>query len=216
MHESMIYRILVPGRRCAVNTWRQLFVNAIVVGMVHLTIVDVVRSAQPTGVTNPAALKQRVDQLGVGAKVKIQLASGKKLNGTIQSIEDGSFMVASNGSSLTPVAYEQVAKLKFAKETYKARGPVDAEEARRVVAGLGVGRHIVVKTATGKEYHGNIQAIEAVNFTMLPDHQTTPVQVAYDEIVQTGPNLSKAAKITIIFVAAVVVTAIIIGYAVTG
>jgi small nuclear ribonucleoprotein (snRNP)-like protein len=44
---------------------------------------------------------------------------------------------------------------------------------------LAVGKHIMVKTTAGKEYHGNIQALDADHFTMLPDYTTAPVQVAY-------------------------------------
>lgn len=194
------------------NGYRQVVAIAIAVGIVHLTIVDVARPAEPSGLRNPAAVKQQVDQLGVGAKVKIRLDNGKKLNGTIKAIEDDSFLLVSKESSPTPVAYEHVAQLKLAKITYKSKGTPDADEARRVVAGLGVGRHIVVKTTAGEEYHGTIQLLGAENFSMLPDHQTTPVQIAYDEILQTGPNLSKGAKIAIgvgVAVAVLIIVAVI-------
>lgn len=74
---------------------------------------------------------------------------------------------------------------------------VDVEEVRRVAVGLGVGRHIMVKTAAGKEYHGNIRAIGPESFTILPDHQTMPLQIVYNETAQLGPNLSTGAKILI-------------------
>jgi ribosome maturation factor RimP len=146
-----------------------------------------------------AAVKQQIDQFGIGANVKLQLADGKKLKGSISAIEDEAFLVAS-GREGSPrrVAYDQVAQLKLAKLTYKAAGQPDPAEARRVVLGLGVGRHIMVETAAGKEYHGLIVAIEEGGFAVMPDKQATPVQIAYTDIMQLGPNLSTGAKVVII------------------
>jgi ribosome maturation factor RimP len=189
--------------------WRQLLAIGVVFGILHLSLVDAAWSAE-SGILNPAAVKQQVNLFGVGAKIKVRLADGKKLNGTIQEVGDSSFLVVSKASSRTPVGYEQVAQLRLAKNTYKAKGSGDVEEARRVIAGLGVGHHIVVKTTAGQEYHGNIKAIETDSFTMLPDHTTTPVQIVYDEIRQTGPNLSRGAKIGIVVLVAVVVIVVAI------
>ena len=194
------------------SSWRQFVAFGLVAGMLHLTLVDVAWSAGPAALPIPATVKEEVNLFGVGAKIKVRLADGKKLNGTIEGIETSTFLVATKASSPTPVAYDQVARLKFIKETYKAKGPVDAVEVRRVVAGLGVGRHIMVKTIARDEYHGNIVAIRAESFTMLPDHQTAPVQIAYDETLQTGPNLSKGAKIAIVVLVAVVVAALVLGH----
>jgi hypothetical protein len=196
------------------SSWRQFVAIGVMFGMLHLTTIDVAWSAEPAALPNSTAVKQQVDQLGVGAKVKIRLANGKKLNGTIQSIEEGSFLVASKQSSPTPVAYEQVAQLKLAKITYKSKGTVDVDEARRVVVCLGVGRHIMVRTLAGKEYHGNIQGIGTDSFTILPDHKAGPVQIAYDEVARTGPNLSTGAKVLI--AVAVVCGVIIIAWAAAG
>jgi Holliday junction resolvasome RuvABC endonuclease subunit len=75
---------------------------------------------------------------------------------------------------------------------------------------LGVGHHIQVKTTAGKEYHGNIQAIESDLFTLLPDHQTAPVQIAFVEMQYVEQNLSNGAWIAIaVGVAAGVVVAIL-------
>ncbi len=49
---------------------------------------------------------------------------------------------------------------------------------------------------------------------MLPDRQTVPVQIAYSEIVKTGPNLSTGAKVLI--VVAVVCAAVVIAWAAAG
>jgi small nuclear ribonucleoprotein (snRNP)-like protein len=188
---------------------RQFVSLGLVVVLLHLSLVDVAQSAEPTASPNPAAVKQRVDLLGVGAEVKVRLTDGKKLDGTIHGIEERTFLLRPKASSPTPVAYELVSQLKFAKETYKARGEVDAAEARRVVVGLGTGRHIVAKTKEAKEYHGNIQAIDADHFTVLPDNSTAPVRVAYCDVLQLGPNMSKGTKILIIVCVGIAVVVIL-------
>ena len=107
------------------------------------------------------------------------------------------------------VAYDQVAQLKLAKVEYRAKGASEPVEARRVVLGLGVGKHIMVKTAGGTEYHGLIVAIDEGRFTVMPDKQTAPVQIAYNDVLQVGPNLSTGAKIGIIVAIAAGAAAII-------
>jgi ribosome maturation factor RimP len=155
--------------------------------------------ALPAASPNPTLIKQQVDQFGLGAKVKIQLADGKKLKGSISAIEDEAFLLTSKQQgSPRRVAYDEVAQLKLAKLTYKAAGQPDPAAARRVVLGLGVGKHIMVKTAGGKEYHGLIVAIEEGGFAVMPDKQATPVQIAYGDVLQLGPNLSTRAKIAIV------------------
>jgi ribosome maturation factor RimP len=169
----------------------------------QLSLADVAWSADTT-VPNPTLTRQRVDQFGVGASVKVELTNGKKFKGSIQSIEDGGFLLAAKGGSPTRVPYADVAKLNLAKNTYKAAGQPDSLAVRQVVAELGVGHHIMVKTSEAREYHGSIVAITAEAFSMLPDHTMAPVQTAYNNVQQMGPNLSKGAKIAIIVVGCIV------------
>ena len=176
-----------------------------VICLLQLSLADAAFSADTT-VPNPTLTRQRVDQFGVGAKVKVELTNGQKFKGSIQSIEEGRFLLAAaQAGSPTQVPYADVAKLNLTKNTYNAKGQPDSVEVRRVVAELGVGHHIMVKTVAGKEYHGNIQTISQNDFTLLPDHQTTPVQIAYNDMVQLGPNLSTTAKVVIVVVVAAVV-----------
>jgi hypothetical protein len=97
----------------------------------------------------------------------------------------------------------------LASLVYRATGVPDPIAASRVVAGLGVGHHIVVKTTEGRDYHGNIQVIGEDHFVMVPDHQTASVQIAYAQVHYVEQNLSKGAKIAIV-VAVVVVVAVVI------
>ena len=46
-------------------------------------------------------------------------------------------------------------------------------------------------------------------FTVLPDHTTAPVQIAYNNVQQMGPNMSKASWIAIGALAAVAVVIIV-------
>jgi len=67
----------------------------------------------------------------------------------------------------------------------------------------------MVKTTGGQEYHGNIQVIHQGYFTVLPDFQSAPVQIAYSEVLAAAQNLSRAAKIAIGILAALAMYAII-------
>jgi ribosome maturation factor RimP len=193
------------------NYWRKILAIGLAVCLTHLSLADVALSLDATTSSNAALTRQQVDLLGVGSKVKVRLANGKTLRGSISGIEDGAFLLASGREgSPTRVAYEEVAQVKFAKSTYKVAGQPDAAEAKRVVAGLGVGHHIQVKTTAGKEYHGNILSVGTEQFTILPDHQAVPVEIAYSQTLQMGPNLSKGAKIAIVVVVGLVIAAVII------
>ena len=183
---------------------RKNAVIVLVICLLQLSLADAAFSAD-TPVPNPSLTRQRVDQFGVGAKVKVELTNGQKVKGPIQSIEEGGFVLAAKGESPTRVPYGDVAKVNLAKNTYKASGQPDSVAVRQVVAELGVGHHIMVKTSEAKEYHGNIVAIAADSFTMLPDHQAAPVQIAYNQTLQMGPNMSKGTKITIIVLVGVAV-----------
>jgi len=188
------------------NSWRKHTVIGLVICLLQLSLADVAWSADTT-LPNPSLTRQRVDQFGVGAKVKVELTNGQKFKGPIQSIEDGGFLLAAaKGGSPTRVPYGDVAKLNLTKNTYKATGKPDSVAVRRVVAELGVGHHIMVKTSEAKEYHGNIVAIAAESFSVLPDHTTAPVQVAYNNVQQMGPNLSKGTWIAIGVIVGVAVT----------
>ena len=198
------------------NSWRKHTVIGLVICLMQLSLADGALSADTT-LPNPSLTRQRVDQFGVGAKVKVELTNGRKFKGSIQSIEDGGFLLAAaKAGSPTRVPYGEVTRLNLAKNTYKATGQPDSVAVRRVVAELGVGHHIMVKTSEAKEYHGNIVAIAAESFTVLPDHTAAPIQIAYNNVQQMGPNMSKGSKIALIVVAgvAVAITVVVVVFAV--
>jgi len=172
--------------------WRKYAVLGLVVCVIYLPMADTGLAATDTRLPNPGLTKQHLAEFGVGAKVKVELTNGKKYRRSIQSIGDGEFLLASaKAGSPARIPYGNVAQLNLAKNTYKAAGQPDSVAVRRVVTELGVGHHIMVKTSEAKEYHGNIVAIGAESFTVLPDHTTAPVQIAYNTVRQMGPNPSR-------------------------
>jgi len=191
------------------NNWRKHTVIGLVICLMQLSLADVALSADTT-LPNPSLTRQRVDQFGVGAKVKVELTNGKKFKGSIQSIEDGGFLLAAaKAGSPTRVPYGEITQLNLTKNTYKATGQPDSVAVRRVVAELGVGHHIMVKTSEAKEYHGNIVAIAAESFTVLPDHTAAPVQIAYNNVQQMGPNMSRGSWIALGVLVGVAVVVIV-------
>jgi len=172
-----------------------------------LFIVQSLTAATPF---NPASIRQQADQLGTGARVRLKLASGGKLVGSIAAIQDDGLLFAA-GQQNTPklIAYNEVAQLKLASRRYRASGETDALHVRRVVSTLGVGQHVVVNRAGAKALHGHIQSFDSDHFTVLPDHEAAPVQISYSEVRHVEKNLSFGATIVlvILILAAVVVAA---------
>lgn len=193
------------------NIYSRLMTRGLVFCMLLLPFGDLQSSLGAATPFGPSSVKQQVEQFGVGANVKLKLAGGEMLRGSIQAIEGGSLLLTSGGAS-TPrrISFDQIAQVRLAKITYKASGQPDYLEVRRVVTALGAGKHVVVRTTHGNEYHGNIQAIDQDHLTMLPDLQSAPVQIGYGEVSAIGPNLSKASKVAILIAVALVVTAAVI------
>jgi ribosome maturation factor RimP len=178
--------------------------------MLLLPINDVAAYPQPASPSTLTSLKQQVEQIGVGAEVKVKLAGGVKVRGNIQAIDDQGFVLdRRQQASHRRINYDQVARVTLASLVYRATGVPDPIAASRVVVALGAGHHIVVKTTEGREYHGNIQVIGEEDFVMVPDHQTASVQIAYTHVHYVEQNLSRGAKIAIV-VGVVVVVAVVV------
>jgi ribosome maturation factor RimP len=187
--------------------WRKVVALGLVYGMMVLPLGDVA-ALRATPALEPGVVKQQIGQFGVGAKIKVKLSDGRQLGGYVAAVTDDGFLLrAKRQRAPRHVAYAEASQVALAKLTYRATAQPDPAEARRVVIGLGIARHIMAKTVTGKEYHGNIQAIEQNNFSLLPDHQAVPIQIAYDDVVQLGPNMSTTRKVIIVVVVAALVAA---------
>jgi ribosome maturation factor RimP len=155
---------------------------------------------------NPNSIRRQAEQLGPGAHIRLRLANGEKMAGSIEAIQDGG-LVVNGGKESTPklIAYEQVAQLRLASRRYTAHGHPDVPAARRVVAALGVGQHIVVKESGAKSIHGHIQAIDEERFVLLPDDSTAPVTIAYSDVRHVEKNLSFGATIVLVVLIAAAV-----------
>ena len=187
---------------------------ALVVSIAVWSLGDIPALAADTS-THPEVIRQEMIQYGVGANLKLRLADGKKLKGSLVLLgEDGFELRGKPKDAPRHIAYNQVTEVKPARLAYRAKGPPDAVEARRTVLGLGVGHHIQVKTTTGREFRGNIQTIDTDTFTMLPDRQTSAVQISFSEVEYVEQNLSKVAKIAIavVVVATIAVVVLVVVY----
>ncbi len=189
------------------NHFRNITTIALIIFLLHFSWL------QAAPLPNALPPKEKVDLFGVGAKIKLQLADGQKLRGSIEAITDETFSLTPGiGEPRREIAYTEVADLQLAKRVYRAHNQPDPTQAKRVVVALGVGKHIVVKTTAGKEFHGHIQIIESDHFIMLPDQAASPVQIAYTEVRYVEKNLSLGSTIVLVVLiaaAVVVVSAVI-------
>jgi len=187
------------------NQWRRIVAVGLVLSLYHLALLQ---SASAAAVPT-ASVRDQVTAFGVGAKVGLKLAGGEKVRGSIESIDDQGFVLAENGKATRHVPYEQVAQLNLAQRSYRAKGDPDPTQARRMVVALGVGKHVGVKFA-GREVHGHIQSIAPEHFTVIPDRETAPVQIAYNDVRYVEKNLSFGSMVVLVvlIVAAVVVIGI--------
>lgn len=189
----------------------------LIVCLVPLPCSDALTLLQGAAPPDPALAKQQVELFGAGAAVKLKLAGGKKLRGSIGAIEEQGFdLISHRGASTRRITYDQVSELKLAKLTYRASGVPNAEQARRVAAGLGVGKHVAIKVASGKKFRGHIQAINDDHFVVLLDREARSIEIAYADVRKLGPNLSSGAKIAIIVGVVVIVVVIIWAVTVRG
>jgi len=169
------------------DDWRKYTVMGLIVCLVNLSLADLTmaRGAKSSG--DPAAIKQKVDMLGVGAPVEVVVKGEEAMRGLIQSIGDQDFVLAPSGTSVVRhFAYDQVQRLILTKLSYQAAGQPDPDQARRVVAGWGVGKAVRVTLADGNKLKGKIQTMDMEHFSLLPTSQAEPVQVAYADVQQVA------------------------------
>ena len=160
--------------------------------------------------------QRQVELLGVGAAVKVRLVDGQRLHGSITSIDAGSFDLALRRGEVRRITYGEVTELRFVSGTYKASGPPNGTEVRRVAAGLGAGRHVAVKMTSGQTFRGHIEAVHEEHLVLLRDRATIPIDIAYDEVQALGPNLSARAKAAIWVGVGVAALMVILAVAITN
>ena len=182
---------------------RRIVAVGLALSLFHISLVQ-------SAVAAPAvttSIREQVSVFGTGAEVKLKLARGEKLRGSIEAIDDSGFLFLERNRAARRITYDEVAHLAF-PQRYKAKGEPDPLQARRVVLALGVGKHVGVKFS-GREVHGHIQAIGGDHFTVLPDKQAAPVEIAFNEVRYVEKNLSAGATIVLVVVVAAVVVVIL-------
>jgi len=168
-------------------------VFAVIILLYFVSLVSTLQAATPTV---SSAVKEKLELFGVGAEVGVKLANGEQLKGSIGAIDVASFdLITGRDASPRPITYDEVFELRLARSTYRASGPPDATEAKRVVTGLGIGKHVAVKVTSGETLRGHLHAIDEGHFVLLLDKEALPMEIAYADVQQLGPNLSKGAKI---------------------
>jgi hypothetical protein len=187
---------------------RKITSICLMVSLVAITSTQSTSGADVRQADGTALLKEKVELFGVGANVKVKLADGQKVKGPIASIVDRGFTLAPEPGRLgSPINYDQVSELTLVSKKYRASGSPDASEARRVIAALGTGNHVVVRTSDLK-IHGQIMAVEQDRFVILPDDQPKPVEIAYQDVQQVGKNLGILSMIGLVTVVIIVIVVV--------
>lgn len=191
--------------------WRHSMAIALIAGTVHLLIADGAVAAKTggTGEDETAVVREQMAELGSGAEVKLELKGGGKLKGEVGELGEDGFGLQQSGRGSRTIGYGEVARVKLAKLSYRAKGQPDGQAVRRVVWSLGAGKHVAVRTVGGTTYRGHLRKIGREEFTLLPDRATRETTIAYGEVTQVGKNLTAGGTIAVLagVLAAVVIVA---------
>ncbi len=190
---------------------KKLLANAMVVALLHLGLISSSVRLQAKELPNPDVLKQRVEQFGVGTELKLKLANGQNIRGSVESVGDESLVVALKDNGVSrEVSYDELRKVNYPKRGYKAEGHPDPAAAKRMVVQLGVGEHIMVQTGPDTKLRGHIREIHGDHFVILPDNQNAAVQVPYQNILKVNKNMSFGATIAVLVGIAAAVVLILV------
>jgi len=190
---------------------RKLTANAMVAALLHLGLISSGVQLQAKESTNPDILKQRVEQFGVGTELKLKLANGQNIRGSVESVGDESLVVALKDNGVSrEIAYDELRKVNYPKRGYKAEGHPDPAAAKRMVVQLGAGEHIMVQTGPDTKLRGHIREIYDDHFVILPDNQNAAVQVPYNSILKVNKNMSFGATVAVLVGIAAAVVLILV------
>ena len=143
-----------------------------------------------------AAIKAKVEELGVGAEVKVSLQDGGERRGRIEEITGEDFRLARK-EPMT-VKYSGVNSLELVHATYKTKGQVDTIEVHRVAVNVGLGKKVRVRLASNKQLVGKLQSIETDTLVVVDSKTGSPTSVPFKEVTQIGRKpLSTGAKVAI-------------------
>jgi ribosome maturation factor RimP len=190
---------------------QRLTAHLAILGLLHLVLVSGAARAQAATRMDP---KQRVEQFGEGAELKLKLKNGENLRGHVESIAAESFVFSPQEQDTDrEIAYADLERVNYPHRGYKAEGTPDPVAAKRMVVQLGVGEHIMVQVSPTEKVRGHIVAIEEDQFVILPDRQSSTRAVPYNSVHKVNKNLSFGATIAILagIAAAVVLILVLSG-----
>jgi hypothetical protein len=146
--------------------------------------------APNTFATPKGEMQQKAETAGVGSYLEVRLKDGSRFEGRIEALAPGQLtLTVPNSPAQRQIRYDQIATLKNIHRTlYRAKGKPDAFLARQAVEGLGVGEHVMVRTAGNVIRRGNIKDITAEQFTIRLDTNGEPATIAYSEVFEIHEN----------------------------
>src|SRR5690242_9068807 len=100
--------------------------------VVCLHSLQLVQSASAAA-TDGLSVRRQITDYGIGAKLNLKLAGGRKLSGRVSAINDNGFQIAKANATAVDVTYDEVGRVKLAQRAYHAGPDSDPAGARRVV-----------------------------------------------------------------------------------
>ena len=156
-------------------------------------------NAAPKPLT-PERARARIESIGVGNLVGVQLRTGVAYAGKIASIGENSFGLERYGEEQpTPVAYGDVAYLQARLSVaYLARRPVTPETVHARLLKRGLGNWVGVQLLNGVAFCGAIVNIgkDSFGLQLWGDPEVTPV--AYKDVVYLQTGLTNGQKAFVI------------------
>ncbi|MGA2886443.1 MAG: hypothetical protein ABSE51_00205 [Terracidiphilus sp.] len=151
-------------------------------------------------------VRARIQHIGVGNLVGVQLLNGVAYSGKIASIDENTFGIERYGDEqATPLAYRDVVYLQVRLSmAYLARRPVTSEVVHARLLKRGLGNWVAVQLLNGVVFWGTIVSVDENSFglQLYGDPEVTPV--AYSDVVYLQTGLTGGQKALIFILPAAV------------
>jgi len=132
-------------------------------------------------VIRASRIKEKAENLGIGALVNVTLRSSQKQKGRIVEIAEDSLGLAIEKRTIN-VQFSDVADLNLVHPHYKANGQLDATRVRQVVSDLGLGQEITLKLISKNRLMGHIRSIDSDSFTIVDSRTGEAIPVFFNEV----------------------------------